>query len=208
MFFASVRVDKIGVQQLGHQARHARREDSTAQIRVRPDAEPGRSLSYRPYSIAGARVDYVGDYERMKACRGARERKGTQPLLHLLCQVSPSWIQQAGQLHDPENPRNQALFSAANEWSTELFGPGSVLAARLDLDERGGGVVDLFVAPVRRSKTGTLFLSSYQVLEELRLRRKRRKSYSSLQDDWGEYCAKLDPSLRRGREKRGAASTA
>lgn len=49
------------------------------------------------------------------------------------------------------------LFDQARKWAEEKFGPGSVIASRMDLDEKGGGVVDVFVVPIhevrQRGKT-------------------------------------------------------
>lgn len=76
------------------------------------------------------------------------------------------------------------------------------MSARLDLDEKGAGVVDLILAPVATSKKGTLYLSISPVLRELQLRYGGRKSFSALQDSWAEFVHEhLDPAISRGKEK-------
>jgi hypothetical protein len=73
----------------------------------------------------------------------------------------------------------------------------------MDFDEKGGGVIDVFVAPVRidgRSKKPRI--SRYKALKEIQKRRGRRMSYQALQDDWAEWCQlHLDPQIQRGTPK-------
>jgi len=63
----------------------------------------------------------------------------------MLCVVSPEWLAETGDPRDPENPRVKELFKASKEWAEEKFGPGCVIASRMDMDEAGSGVVDVFV---------------------------------------------------------------
>lgn len=204
--FAFVRTKPIrSVQYLGHQSRHAKREDETSKPRIRPDASPGSSLSW---SIdGGPKPDYAASFRALKSERGAGERKGSQLGLHMLVGVSPAWVREAGDLHDPHNPRNRQLIDAAKAWA-DSWSDGGCYAARLDLDETGGAVVDLFVAPVaeQRHKSGKAkaVISVNKALEIVSLNRTGKKSrhYAALNTDWAEYArANLDHRLQRGRPK-------
>lgn len=199
----SKRIDNI--QYLTAQTRHALREDSTSPARVRADATPGESLSW---SIdEGPKPDYVAAFKAMKKARGAGERKGSQLGLHMLVGVSPDWVREAGDIHDADNPRNKALLDAAREWADSWSG-GGCYAARLDLDETGGAVIDLFIAPLaeQRHKSGKskLVVSVNKALEAVALEYTNTKGrhYSALNSSWAEYAkAHLDPRLKRGRPK-------
>ncbi|MDO5759040.1 MAG: hypothetical protein Q4P24_16535 [Rhodobacterales bacterium] len=192
-------------QYLGHQSRHARREDETSKPRVRGDDVRGLALSW---SIDdGPRPDYAASFRSLKKARGAGERKGAQLGLHMLVGVSPEWVREAGDLHDPENPRNRQLLAAAKAWADTWSG-GGCYAARLDLDETGGAVVDLFIAPLaeQRHKSGKakLVVSVNKALEAVSVARtgKKSKHYAALNTDWAEYAQRsLDRRLERGRPK-------
>lgn len=204
--FAYCRTHQIrSVQYLGHQSRHARREDETSKPRIRADAIPGTALSWS--FDEGPRPDYAASFRALKKEKGASERKGAQLGLHMLVGVSPEWVKEAGDLHDPENPRNQQLLDAARAWADTWSNDGCYVA-RLDLDETGGAVVDLFIAPTaeQKHKTGKskLTVSVNKALEAVALARtgKKSKHYSALNTDWAEYAkAHLDPRLERGKPK-------
>ena len=87
--------------------------------------------------------------------------------MQALCVVSPEWVQQAGDLHDRANPRYIALFDQAKAWAESWAGKGAVFGVRLDLDEKGGAVVDLMIAPVRDSRSKPV-ISTQKPLTELK----------------------------------------
>ena len=129
--------------------------------------------------------------------------------LHLLLNVSPEWIEEAGDLHAEDNERNRRLYEEAQGFFSGI--PGLV-AARMDLDEVGGGVVDLFLAPVfsrtsRLRKDGSRGADipeiSVSKLDALwREQTGERLAYSGLQTLWADHCAeRLDPRIQRGRRK-------
>ena len=144
----------------------------------------------------------IGDawLHHMKA-HGARIRANANMALHLLAGVSSEWVEEAGRLHDSENPRNVDLFEHAIEWAR---GAGlAPYAARLDLDEKGGGEVDLFCAPIRqqgRRNSRRNFVAVTQALNEIGSKHKQYRSYSGLQDSWHQYAVRhLSPELERGK---------
>lgn len=188
--------------------RHARREDAVGRARVREGATPGAGLSWTAY---GADRDHVAAFKAYKAATGAAERKGAPIALQAICVVSPEWVDAAGDRHDDRNPRNRALMVQARAWAESWAGEGSVIAARLDLDEVGGGVVDLMLVPVRtqRSRTGkgTLRISTNGALSDLAASTGEARSYAAAQTSWAAWCQRaLDPVIQRGtpREQTGA----
>lgn len=205
------------IQYLSAQSKHARREDKTSDLRVRDDAERGMSLSWTfddgpkpeflPRTAADKKQpDYLSAFKTFKRENGVGERKGAQMGLHLFVGVSPEWVKEGGDPHDPQNPRNQQLMKAAVDWANTWS--NGVYAARLDLDESGSSVVDLFIAPVRdqKHKNGSSkpVVSVNKALEELSIEHfgKRSKHYSALNSSWSEYAAlHLDPRLQRGDPK-------
>jgi hypothetical protein len=125
----------------------------------------------------------------------------------MLVGVSPEWVKEAGDIHDPKNPRNKALLDTARAWADTWSG-GGCYAARLDLDETGGAVVDLFIAPTaeqaHKSGKSKLVVSVNKALEAVAIKNtgKKGKHYAGLNTDWAEYArAHLDQRLERGRPK-------
>lgn len=204
--FAYTRTKSIkSIQYINHQSRHARREDETSKPRIRSGATPGEALSWSVDD--GPKPDYAASFRAFKQGKGASERKGAQMGLHILVGVSPEWVREAGDLHDPTNPRNQQLLDAARSWA-DGWSNGGTYAARIDLDETGGAVVDLFVAPTatQKHKSGKskLVVSVNKALEALALEHtgKKGKHYGALNTSWAEYArAHLDQRLERGRPK-------
>lgn len=200
--FAAVRVKRISsMQHLNACAIHGRRKDPSALKRC-DSARTGQNIATSDYSDDP--LDLVGAFKERKRASGAKEY-GKAPIgLHALCIVSPEVIRAGGDLHDPENPLNQQLSAEAKAWAEAEFGAGSVIATRLDVDESGGGVVDLFIVPVRemsmRGKTKPI-ISVNKALAEIAKRHGRRKSYQSLQDSWSEHAKVLNPDIQRGKEK-------
>lgn len=207
MHFASVRLSRLkNGRQIQAASDHANRLDDTSRLRVRPDADSGRNFASHPWRedgvCGGLRFDYLADLRCMQAATGAIQRGNTAPVGHLICVVSVGWLMETGDQHDPQNPRNRLLFDAAIAWAQKTFGETSLLSARMDLDEKGAGVVDVFVAPMTTSKTGKKFLAVNPTLTKLQAQYKTRNTFAALQDSWTEFVrANLDPTIERGREK-------
>lgn len=183
-------------------SRHAKREDKTSKSRRRPGAAIGVAMHWLFSEEAG--LDYVDQLEALLASREAGLRNGAPVAHHMLVGVSPEWIEEAGGLHDLKNPRNIDLLSAAVGWA-QLWSGQCVLTGRLDLDETGGAVADVLVAPVReerhRSGSSRLVVSVNKSLEELSRKHMGSKGqhFSALNTSWAEYASLvLDPRLRRG----------
>lgn len=196
MFKSAIRVNKIKtVAQLRGASLHAQRRDETSRARIRDGAEAGEALAW---SKAEDDRDYLTAFKAHKIELGAGERKNAPLALQALCVVSPEWVQQTGDLHDRNNPRNIALFEQAKAWAESWAGEGSVFGARLDLDEKGGAVVDLMIAPVRDSR-GKAVISTQKPLTELKTATDERNEFSALQTSWAEWCREhLDENITRG----------
>lgn len=198
------------IQALTAASNHSRRIDANSTIRVRPDAKKGQGLSWTvlPKSDPNAprgfdeSRDVVAAYKAHKALHGVKTDTGDLGA-HLILSVSAAWVAEVGGMHDRDNARNRLLIAEGIRWAEAAFGTKSVYHARLDLDEQGGGVVDVFVAPVRidgRSKKPRISMN--KALHEIQARHGRRKSYEALQDSWADWCqAKLAPSIQRGTSK-------
>jgi hypothetical protein len=199
MFKAAIRVNKLTtIAQLRGATLHAERADETSQSRLREGAEPGAGLAW---SKAVQDRDYLAAFKAHKAELGAKERKGAPLAMQALCVVSPEWVKAAGDLHDPDNPRNRALFDQAKAWAESWAGKGAVFGARLDLDEAGGAVVDLMIAPVRDSR-GKPVISTQKSLVELKVTTGERNEYSALQTSWADWARQhLDAQIERGLRK-------
>jgi len=196
MFKAAIRVNKIKtIAQLRGLTHHAERTDEVGRARVREGAVAGEALAW---SKAEGDRDYLAAFKAHKAELGAGERKNAPIAMQALCVVSPEWVQQAGDLHDRANPRNIALFDQAKAWAESWAGKGAVFGVRLDLDEKGGAVVDLMIAPVRDSR-GKPIISTQKPLNELKAATGERNEYSALQTSWAAWCAtNLDAKIERG----------
>ena len=200
MFKAAIRVNKIStIAQLRGASLHAQRHDEIGKARVREGAEPGFGLAWS--KAEGNDRDYLAAFKAHKAELKAGERKGAPLCLQAICVVSPEWVEQAGGLHDADNPRNSQLFDQAKAWAESWGGAGSVVATRLDLDEKGGAVVDVLVSPIRESR-GKPVISTNKALGELKVATGERNEYAALQTSWAEWCqAHLDRDIVRGTRK-------
>lgn len=199
MFKAAVRVNKFEtITQMRGATLHAQRADETSRSRMREGAEPRAGLDW---SKDENPRDYLAAFKAHKAELGAKERKNAPLAMQALCVVSPEWVQQAGDLHDPDNPRNRALFDQAKAWAESWAGKGSVFATRLDLDEKGGAVVDVLFAPVRDSRSKPV-ISTNKALRELKEATGERNEYSALQTSWADWAREhLNSSIERGIRK-------
>lgn len=152
--FASIRCKRLNnVSMLVAAEKHARREDESCRNRL----SEGRfmfkertkdNLVWSP--SGGDPMAIYAEFKERKKASSASERKGSALGLHLLAIVSPELIKESGDLHDPDNPANKKIFEQARKWAESEFGEGSLIHARMDLDEKGGGVVDLVVVPVHQ----------------------------------------------------------
>lgn len=208
-FRASVRIDKIRDRQhLQAMTRHSLRQDDASLRRQRPGATLGKALHFSTMLKDGAKSsdfnamrDVAAAYDGHRVRNDIAETSQGGMGFHAMVSISPEWFTvEGGHLHDTGNPRNQQMFVRAVAWLQSWCGLGSVYAARLDLDETGGGTVDAFVMPVRVDRrTGKRTISTSKPLHEMRSKHGERMSYVALQTDWADYARQhLDPAIMRG----------
>lgn len=176
--------------------KHARRQDNSKHI----DEDKTHLNRAEGYPGVDDPLAVVEAFKARKRDTGASERKGAALAVHMLLGVSPEWIAAAGDVHDPANPRNVALFDSAKRFMEEKFGEGSVIHVRLDVDEAGSGIVDVIAVPVSsyelRGKTKTHTLANAGIERAFG----RGRNYRRLQDQWAEHCQRtLDREIKRGR---------
>lgn len=201
MAYASVRIEKLKVvSQFQSIDRHGRRLDESSGRRA-DKSLTGNSLSW---STGKDSLDVMGALEARKAELGGAKQYGKAAIgAHLLLTVSPEWIAGAGDIHDPKNPRNQKLFEEAKAWTESRLGAGSVIAMRMDMDEAGGGVVDIVAVPAMTKKVGgrdVQYVSLNKAFEKAFGR--GRKNFVQVQDSWAKHCQTyLDSKIQRGVSK-------
>ena len=128
---------------------------ASAEPRQAPRSRCPEPCRPRARSIAWSKaesgaLDYVEAFKAHKRETGAGERKGADLAIEFKAVVSPDWLAEGGaDPRDPSNPRVQQLVAEARAWAESWGGKGAVWAVRYDTDEKGAGVVDLFMSPVR-----------------------------------------------------------
>ena len=202
-FFAFTHSEPVETRQrLRDLERHGLRVDLLARKNLRHGAISGAGLDWPNFS--GRRLTKA--YAEFKKRNDVNPRKGAQLLHSIGIGISPGWIRETGDLHDPANPRNVQIFDAAIAWVKSFAGDDAVISARMDLDEEGGGWVDVYFAPIRlekykgRSQTKRV-ISVNKCLEEtaVGLGYPKGSHYSALNTSWAKYAQKhLDPAIERG----------
>lgn len=203
--FAAIRCKRLrSIAMIVAAEKHARREDQSCERRLAEGKYmfASRTADNLAWSSAGDPLAIYDAFKARKKEAGASERKGSALGLHLLAVVSPELIREAGDLHDPDNPVNQRVFEQAKTWAEQEFGEGSLIHARMDMDEKGGGVVDLVVVPVHqqtiRGKTKNI-ISTRKALADVSDRWGDYRSFSALQNSFADFARKnIDERIVRG----------
>ena len=214
--YAFLRHKLLDFPKLAAAERHGQGLDQTSKRRRRLNAVE-RCLSIcgdGEAKIGGEHFQLKRAFAEHKKKHGAREHPNGRPVLHLIVGVSPSWVKEGGDPHDPDNPRNRLLVDATRRFAEQEY--GGVFAARLDIDEHGSSIVDVFCAPVRemrlggrKKKDGTprktrKVVSPNRALDEITVRWKRPKGqrFHAGQDAWAAFAKEnLDPDFQRGKPR-------
>ena len=229
-FVRAVKLDRTALSRMGV---HARGKDVSAQSRrVVKEGPRAMEVVFEGGGIEGVRTVQVGEgtsvadaWERHIEQHDARVRKNAACALHLLIGVSPGWVAEAGDVHDPSNQRLQQLTGEAVRWAEDAFG-GGVFSARADIDEAGGAVVDVFCAPIREQGSGrggkrrSAWVAVAPAIKEMAtttrvalripLGERGHPSYRLMQDSWSRWVQRrLDPAIQRGKpvEETGRKNT-
>jgi len=201
--FSAVRCMNIkSYQQLVSLQQHAKRLDENSKKRVDFNRTKD-NLYYSQYCEDATNLTQC--HKNFKKFTGAVERKNSSLGLHFLAVISPEFISEMGDIHDPKNPRNVEIFNKSQEWIKQEFGEESLISARLDLDEKGCGVVDLFVVPTKEIKTKHTCkktISTRSALKDIQHKYNRKKSFEALQDSFSLFCKNnIDERINRGISK-------
>jgi len=178
-------------------AKHGKRVDKSCEQRV----NRAKSADNIAWSCAenGDPLDVFNAFKTRKKNTNAKEYGKAAVGVHVLLIVSPEWVEQKGDLHDPKNPRNIALNKEAKVWAEKIFGENSVIATRMDMDEMGGAVVDVFAVPVVETKHRKTTKNVISVRKRLTQVFGDGRCYRQIQDSWSDHCkATLSPELQRG----------
>lgn len=206
--FAAVRVEKIrDLKHLNRVALHGQRLDPAAKTRVDP-ARTNLNLAASDY--ADDPLDLVAAFKERKRRSGATEYGKAAIGLHAVLVVSPDLVSEHGDPHEPKNPINQKFFEQGQRWAESEFGSGSVIGARLDMDEAGSGVLDLIIVPVASARMNKnrekKIISVNKALDKIQEKYGTPRSYEALQDSWSTHAKKhIDKRLKRGRPKKETA---
>ncbi len=187
---------------LGASEEHGKRLDEASQ----------RRIITKPHSINwskagdGRGLDLVDAFRIHKKEFGAVERAKAELGTHMIVNISPEWLAEIGDVHDPYNERIEKLIIEAKNWAESWQGKGAVFATRFDLDEKGSGVVDIFSAPVRaqgrRNGKKVMTVSPSMAKRELTRSTGEKTSGAAMQTSWSAWAQKrLDPRFERGLRK-------
>lgn len=203
--FAFTRSQKMNFHYLQAMTNHARRQDSVSLERVDRTRTKDNLICS---AYCSDPTDLRRAYAERKALAVAKEYGKAAIGLHIIAGVSPEYIAREGDPHDPHNPANFRVFEHAQAWAEAEFGAGSVISARMDMDEAGSGVVDLFIVPVREMKMrgkSKQIISVNKALEEIREKHAKPGeigAYASVNTSWVQYAQEhLDSELKRGVSK-------
>lgn len=122
----SVRIDRLKLHQLRVAEDHGKRLDYTSQKRRIREADP----------VTSTGLDIMALYEQHIS--GLHVPGGNTKALHMICQFPTDLV-------DPA--RSDWMLDEARKFATKVFGDRAIFADRLDKDEKGEHVVDLFLAP-------------------------------------------------------------
>lgn len=162
---AAVRCESLDLAGLARAEKHGKRQDWIGKQRKIRDRKP---------LVAGG-MDLVDRYE--KHIEGARQNKAARkPVLHFIVRFPPEVLTDNGPLPfarlDREG-RERLMVKQAVKFIQDTHGGQAVFAARLDRDEAGETIVDLFACPkyLKESRSArrepTLWTSATRFGEDL-----------------------------------------
>lgn len=138
-----VRCAALDMSGLAAQEAHGKREDRTSQQRKVRDVEPDvfRGLDLR--KLYDAHIDGV------KQNAGAKK-----PVLHFIVRFPPELLDQDGKhFKGTKEQRQRMMLRQAITFINQTHGGDAVFAARLDKDELGETIADVFAAPKYEKRT-------------------------------------------------------
>jgi hypothetical protein len=132
-----IRCNAIDMSSLAAQEMHGKRLDKSSQRRVIRDASP---------LVAGS-LDLRARYDQHMD--GVKQNKGAKkPVLHFLVRFPPDLLDEdAKHFRGNKTERQKMMLRQAIKFVNSTHGGNAVFAARVDRDEAGETIVDVFAAP-------------------------------------------------------------
>lgn len=141
---AAVRCKAIGMAELAAMEKHGKRLDESSAKRVIRDASPlvHGSLDLRD------RYDAHMDGIRQNA-------KATKPVLHFIVSLPSELLEgpKMGRFEGSKTDRQKMMLAQAVKFVNDTHGGSAVFAARVDRDELGESIIDVFASPKYEKRT-------------------------------------------------------
>lgn len=138
----SVRCSAIDLAGLGRQEKHGKRLDDLSQKRRIREVDP---LVYRTLDLCDA---YASHMEGVKLAKDAKK-----PILHFIIHFPDELFGDDSPYIGSKLERQEQMLAQAVAFINETHGGDAVIAARVDLDEKGETIVDVFAAPKYEKRT-------------------------------------------------------
>jgi hypothetical protein len=140
----AVRCKALTMEQLAAQERHGKREDRLSQLRVVRDSDP----------LVHGSLDLRDAYDRHMD--GVKQNAGSKrPVLHFIIRFPPELLSgpAAGRFKGSQKERQQMMLVQAIRFIQDTHGGSAIFAGRLDTDETGETICDVFAAPRYEKRT-------------------------------------------------------
>lgn len=137
---ASVRCDALDMAGLIRQEKHGKREDKSSMRRRIREADP---LVYRGLDLVDLFTDHMDGVKQNKAAK--------KPVLHFIIRYPPEVLADNGPpafATLTREEREERMLNQAIQFINDNHGGRAVFAARVDKDEAGETVVDVFASPL------------------------------------------------------------
>lgn len=140
----AVRCKALTMEQLAAQEKHGKREDRLSQLRVVRDSDP---LVYGSLDLRDA---YDAHMDGVKQNAGSK-----RPVLHFIIRFPPELLSgpAAGRFKGSQKDRQKMMLVQAIKFIQDTHGGSAVFAGRLDTDETGETIADVFAAPRYEKRT-------------------------------------------------------
>lgn len=141
---ASVRCNAIGMAELAAMEKHGKRLDKSSQQRVIRTASP---LVYGSLDLRPAFDTHMKGIKQNKAA--------SKPVLHFIVRFPPDLFDgdKIGKFQGSKLDRQKMMLAQAASFINATHGGSAVFAARVDRDEVGETIVDVFAAPRYEKRT-------------------------------------------------------
>jgi hypothetical protein len=140
----AVRCKALTMEQLAAQEKHGKREDRLSQLRVVRDSDP---LVFGSLDLRDA---YDAHMEGVKQNSAAK-----RPVLHFIVRFPPELLSGpvAGRFKGSQKERQEMMLAQAIRFIQDTHGGSAVFAGRLDTDETGETIADVFAVPRYEKRT-------------------------------------------------------